>query len=272
MNKQLTNPILIIILFLLGFFGVNLLKQELIEYFNNEGYEVARTKHAVSIVFNTIYTLVSFYFINKYQLLNLAGLGKRFKLKNWVLLIFPLYLALINYTSLDTVSYESIPGLDYILFFLWALSVGFSEEFMLRGFVQSLLLKHYGNTKKGIYLSVIGAAMIFGLLHLLKFDKGLYGEIAQVLFATFIGTMFGAILLRTNKLWPLILIHAIIDIFGNLDIFEFAKEVVEKPTIEEQLTNSIVVTVVVLPCFIYGLILLRKVKVEQIAEKIDQDN
>lgn len=267
MNKKLSNPILIVVIFLLGFFGVNYFKLELINYLSEEGYDTIKSKHIVSIIFNTLYTLVSFYFIKKYKLINLAGLGKRFKLKNWFLLIFPLYIALINFTSLEDIAYDKIPGLDYALFFLWVLSVGFSEEFMLRGFIQSFFLKHYGTTKKGIYLSVIGAAMIFGLLHMLKFDKGLYGEITQVLFATFIGTMFGAILLRTNKLWPLILIHAIIDVFGNFDIFEVAKNASESPSVEAQITNSLVITIVVLPCFIYGLILLRKVTIEQITLK-----
>ncbi|WP_179344699.1 CPBP family intramembrane glutamic endopeptidase [Winogradskyella ursingii] len=270
MKNKLTNPIVITIIFLLGLFGFNYFKPELIDYLKDQGFEFAKRKHLVTIIFNTFYTLISFYFIKKYKLIDLAGLGKRFKLKNWLLLIFPLYIALINYTSLEDIPYNTISGLDYILFFLWALSVGFSEEFMLRGFIQSLFLKHYGFSKKGIYYSVIGAALIFGLLHLLKFDKGLYGEITQVLFATFIGTMFGAILLRTNKLWPLILIHAIIDIFGNLDIFKTANEVSEELTIEAELTNSIVITLVVLPCFIYGLILLRKVKVEQVVSKISE--
>lgn len=268
MNRKLSNPILIVAIFLMGFFGVNYFKLELIDYLNGEGYDVARTKHIVTIAFNMLYTIVSFYFIKKYKLIDLAGLGKRFKLKNWFLVIFPLYIALINFTSLDDVPYDTVPGLDYALFFLWALSVGFSEEFMLRGFVQSFFLKHYGTTKMGIYFSVIGAAMIFGLLHLLKFDKGLYGEITQVFFATFIGTMFGAILLRTNKLWPLILIHAIIDIYAKLDIFAVAKGVVENPSVEEHLSNSITIIVVVLPCFIYGMILLRKVTVEQISKKL----
>ena len=269
MNKQLTNPIVIVVIFLLGFLGINFIKQELIDYLNNEGYEFVKIKHIITITFNTLYSIVSFCFIKKHKLIDLAGLGKRFKLKNWFLLIFPLYIVLINYTSLGDMPYDSISGLDYVLFFIWALSVGFSEEFILRGFVQSFFLKHYGITKKGIYFSVIGAAMIFGLLHLLKFGKGLYGEITQVLFATFIGTMFGAILLRTNKIWPLILIHAIIDVFGNFDIFEIAKEVAETSSLESQLNNSIVTIIVVLPCFIYGLILLRKVKVEDVRIKME---
>lgn len=269
MKNILTNPIIIIILFLLGFFGMNLLKIELLSYLDMQGYDTVDIKHTVIIFFNTFYTLASFYFIRKYKLIDLAGLTNKFKFKNWFLLLFPLYLVLVNIPEPGDINFEGVTYLNYVLLVIWSISVGFSEEFMLRGFTQSLLLKKYGHTKKGIYWSVIGAALIFGLLHLIKFDKGLYGEIAQVCFATFIGTMFGAILLRTNKLWPLIILHALIDLIGNLDKLEVTKKVTENSTVvENSLQDSIILTVVVLPCFIYGLFLLRKVKVESIEHKI----
>ena len=268
MKKQLSNPIFIIIIFLLGFFAINALKIECIAYLADKGYNTVDTKHLVIIIFNTFYTLVSFWLIRKYQLLDLAGLGNKFKFKNWFLLLFPLYLVLINIPDPGDVNLVSATTLNYVLLILWSLSVGFSEEFMLRGFTQSLLLTKYGKTKKGIFFSVIGAAMIFGLLHLVKFDKGLYGEIAQVLFATFIGTMFGAILLRTHKLWPLILMHALIDVFGNLNKLEPVKKVVEIPIVENSMFDSLILAIIVFPCFIYGLILLRKVKVEEVQKKI----
>tara|TARA_B100000929_G_scaffold284121_1_gene266002 strand:- start:1278 stop:2006 length:729 start_codon:yes stop_codon:yes gene_type:complete len=241
---------------------------QLINYLELAGYYSINTKHLVSILFNTGYSLVSFWLICKYELLNLAGFFNKFKLKNWFLLIFPLYLVLINIPEPGDINFEGVTALNYILLALWSLSVGFSEEFMLRGFTQSLLLKKYGTSKNGVVLSVITAAMIFGLLHLLKFDKGLYGEIAQVLFATFIGTMFGALLLRTHKIWPLVLLHALIDVVGNLDKLEVFKEVSEKHSDNQSLLNSSILALVVLPCFIYGLILLRKIKIEDIQEKI----
>ena len=268
-NLKQNNPFLIIIIFLLGFFGLTSLKSIILDNLQSDGLLTNNLKHSINIGFNTIYTLVSFWLIKKYKLINLAGLGPFFPLKNKLLLLFPLYLVLVNILFLDDIDYGSIPMLDYILLIVWAVSVGFSEEYMLRGFTQSTLLKRFGKTKKGIVYSVIGAAFIFGLLHLLKFDKGLYGEIAQVFFATFIGTMFGALLLRTHKIWPLVVLHAVIDIAGNLDKLATPQVVKKVAEAEGDLINSIAITIIVLPCFIYGLILLRKVKVEDFTKKLN---
>ncbi|WP_452223657.1 CPBP family intramembrane glutamic endopeptidase [Lacinutrix chionoecetis] len=272
MKNQFTKPTLIIIIFLLCFFAFNFLKTELLDFLGTQGYTSIDIKHAVIIGFNTVYAIISLWLIKRYRLIDLAGLGKKFKFKNWFLLLFPLYLVILNIPYPEDINLEGVTVLNYVLLVAWSISVGFSEELMLRGFTQSMLLTKYGRTKKGIYFSVIGAAMIFGLLHLLKFDKGLYGEISQVFFATFIGTMFGAILLRTNKLWPLIVLHALIDLAGNLDKLERKENLLDTTNGVTASTvgmaDALILTIVVIPCFIYGLILLRKVKTEDVVVKI----
>lgn len=221
--------------------------------------------------FNFIYVLGAYWGIKKYQLITLGGLGKA-PLKNWWLLLFPLYLVVLNFdTDLD---FSSIPASRYAALALYTLSIGFSEEYLLRSFLQSGLLKRYGITKKGIVWSVVGAALVFGLLHLVKFDKGLFGEIGQVCFATFIGVMFGAILLRTHKIWPLVIIHALIDYAAKIDelpivneISETTKEVTESTG--NEIGGLIAIVLITLPCLIYGLVLLKKVTVEDIESKIE---
>ena len=82
--------------------------------------------------------------------------------------------------------------------------------------------------------------------------------------------MFGALLLRTHKIWPLIIIHGLIDLFGNLETFKLTETSVHLAPQEPQgIGNSIVVILALLPCFIYGLILLRKVNVDNIQDKLN---
>jgi membrane protease YdiL (CAAX protease family) len=227
------------------------------------------TKHFIISAFNILYALVSIYFIKKYKLIAFAGLGKQ-KFKNWFLLIFPFYIIILNWPEPGDIDYASISTINYIAVLIWSLSVGFSEELMLRGFIQSLFLKKFATTKKRLVLSVLGAAFIFGILHLVKFDKGIYGEITQVIYATFIATMFGALLLRTHKIWPLIIVHALIDFVGNLEKFQATETTIKLISKEPQtLEDSIVIVLVVLPCFIYGLLLLRKVKIDDIQKKMN---
>ena len=269
MNKQLQQPFLVIALFLIGFLILDFFEKIVLGSMAVDNVINISSKYLVISGFNILYAAISYWLIKKYKLIDLAGLGK-YPLKNWYLLLFPLYIVLINLPDPGEVDFGSISTLNYIVAIVWVLSIGFSEEYMLRGFIQSILLKFFSNSKTKVVLSVVGAAMIFGVLHLVKFDKGIYGEISQVLYATFIGTMFGALLLRTHRIWPLILLHALIDLSGNFGKFQSSETLVNLSSKgNASLEDSLVNVLLLLPCFIYGLILLRKVKVEDVQAKIE---
>ena len=191
--------------------------------------------------------------IRKNGIEKLAGL-KETKLKRWYLLLFPLlYLMLLNLLLNGQMGQPTIVNLGLAL--IYFISVGFAEELSVRGFMQSYLISRLGNSRKSVFLSVIVSALFFGFVHLLKFDKGLYGELSQVLYATFIGTMFGAVLLATRKIYPLVIIHAIVDVVGNIDRIGLPlKEVKETWNIE----SALIVTVLTLPGLIYAILIFRK--------------
>ena len=268
MKKTSTNPFLIVFAFLAGFLLINQLGSILLSTFAIEENLPTDIYLGIRFGFKILYTLISFWLIKKYDLLNLSGLGN-LKFKNWYLLIFPLYLLILTGPDPGEIDFASIPTYKYGILLLYVISIGFAEEYMMRGFMQSFLLKHFGTTKRGIYFSVIGTGILFGVLHLVKFDKGLYGEISQVLYATFIGTMFGALLLRTNKLWPLVALHALIDFINNFGKIEREEINLSTNYSITSLEDASLTILVVLPCFIYGLILLRKVTVEDIQRKMN---
>lgn len=263
MRNNLSNPFIFTVLFILGYFSIYLLRNQIIDYLYDIGYTSIDTEHIVKLFFNLFYTLVAFLFIKKYKLLELAGLGKA-KLKNPLFFIFPLYLVALNLFNVFETPFDNISTKSILILAVYCLSIGYAEEYIMRGFIQSLFLKYYGLTKKGIVLSVVGTSCVFGLMHLMKFDNGLWGEISQVIYATFIGTMFGAILLRTKKIWPLVIIHGLVDFFGAIDALSPLQKLVEVPSAESQVINSLAGVLLVLPCFIYGLVLLRKVNPESL--------
>ena len=206
---------------------------------------------------NIILALISLYFIQKNKLQELAGITKG-KVKRIGLLLFPLlYLPILNLVLSDDIPLDNIL-INSFLLILYCLSIGFAEELSIRGFIQSHFIKHIGTNKKGVVISVIISALIFGVLHLFKFDKGLYGEISQIFFASFIGVMFGVVLLLTKRIYPIIIIHAIIDFFAKLDAVGMPKKISEAKAMD--LETSILITLIVLPCLIYGLVLLKKSK------------
>ncbi|MFT4851538.1 MAG: membrane protease YdiL (CAAX protease family) [Sediminicola sp.] len=252
MNKQQfwNQLIIFIIALLLILFGREYFSQQLIV---NE-IESYQTHMLLGIGVNIILILVSYFFIKKNGLMKIAGI-KRTKLKKWYLLIFPFYLVIINAIGMDDVNTDIlIPNILTLL--IYSISIGFAEELSIRGFLQSHLINHFGKTKKTVILSVGVAALFFGFIHLMKFDKGIYGELSQISFATFIGVMFGILLVITKRIYPLIIIHAIIDFVAKLDatglpIKEKTHEIVSAE-------SAFFIVLLSLPCLIYAIFLIKK--------------
>jgi membrane protease YdiL (CAAX protease family) len=208
----------------------------------------------VGIGANVILSVVSFLFIKKHGLLSIAGMQGT-KLTKWSLLLFPLYLVLLNISTMDALP-QHIGSLNITILIVYSISIGVAEELSIRGFLQSYFIRRFGTTKKAIVQSIFAAALFFGLIHLLNFDKGIYGELSQVCFALFIGLMFGALLVITKRIYPLIILHSIIDFFGKLDATGLPVQ--EKAGTPMVLENAVFISVLALPCLVYALILLKR--------------
>lgn len=222
-----------------------------------QGVTSYTTHLLISTGVNLCIVVVSFLFIRKHGLQDLAGIGMTSLLRP-LLLLFPLYIVLLNIPDIvDIPTVNLLPNI--LVLMIYCISIGLSEELSLRGFLQSYVIKHFGNSKRSMLLSVIGVALIFGVMHLIKFDKGVYGEMSQVLYATFIGVMFGMLLLVTKRLAPLIIIHAIIDFTAKLDGMGIPKSF-EGPKDPTSATQGLIVALIILPCLIYGLVISRYIK------------
>jgi membrane protease YdiL (CAAX protease family) len=197
---------------------------------------------------------VSFFIARKLDLIQLGGLSKVKSEKLWILIFPLLFLVALNGLFLDTIpNYDS---LNLLILSIYCLSIGLSEELSLRSVLLPLLIRFFGKSKKSYTKAIFISALIFGLLHLIKFDKGIYGEISQVFFATFIGVMFGAILLVIKRVYPLIIIHAVIDFVAKLDsINRPVKEAILRPV---NIENSFITILLTIPCLIYGIYIIKK--------------
>ena len=174
----------------------------------------------------------------------------------WLLL--PLtYAILINLAGMDPISSYSLNHLFVLL--TYCLSIGFVEEICMRGFVQNELMNFFGEGKIAVLKSIILGAVFFAVLHLLNFDKGIYGEIAQLTYASFLGMAFGATLYLTKRIYPLMLIHAFIDFFGKLDSIGVTEPIVEQQTAQ----GSIVIILLLSPYLFYALYLFTKIKTQK---------
>lgn len=250
-NKAVLNQIILFIVFITSILiSNNFVKSYLLEN-DITSYNIHLM---VKIVSNFILGSISFFVAKKLDLLELGGLSKM-KPQKLGFAIFPLvFLVLLNALFMDAIpNYNS---LNLIILTIYCLSIGFSEELSLRSVLLPLISKYFGNDRKAKIKAVFISAIIFGLLHLIKFDKGLYGEISQLFFATFIGVMFGAVLLIIKRVYPLIIIHAAIDFVAKLDTINAPfKESISNPMGIESALLTILLT---LPCLIYGIYVIKK--------------
>ncbi|TFF94963.1 MAG: CPBP family intramembrane metalloprotease [Promethearchaeota archaeon] len=97
--------------------------------------------------------------------------------------------------------------------FIFQLRPGIWEEVAFRGVILGLLLQGFGK-KSSIFLS----GVLFGLMHFLNLIGGasLLGTIFQVIFASFLGFLFGYIMTETKNLFPCIILHYLFNVFGNV--------------------------------------------------------
>ncbi|MBL4605535.1 MAG: CPBP family intramembrane metalloprotease [Flavobacteriaceae bacterium] len=243
------------IVFFTGFIVfILLLNNSIKEALLSNGIDSYNFHLGVKAFSNCILGIVSFFIARKLNLIKLGGLSKTKPKKLW-LLIFPLlFLVSLNGLFLDTI--PNYNALNLIILSIYCLSIGISEELSIRSVLLPLLIRFFGKGKKATIKAILISSLIFGLLHLIKFDKGIYGEISQVFFATFIGISFGAILVVIKRIYPLIIAHAVIDFVAKLDSINTPiKEVVAQPM---NIENSLITVLLTIPCLLYGVYVIKK--------------
>jgi len=96
------------------------------------------------------------------------------------------------------------------LFLLAVLFTGIAEEAVFRGlFIRAFL-------PQGKLKAILIPAILFGAAHIVQSLGGamsLMDNLVQMTNSFFYGLMFGAVRLRVNNIWPLIILHTVHDLF-----------------------------------------------------------
>lgn len=212
--------------------------------------------------------------LSKMQLLNPAGFHFHVQ-QLWIIwpTILIIVLNLLNIID-GTIVIDTNKKVTIVLYILVYLSTGVFEETLCRGVVQTLFIQKWGNTKKGIYVSVLLSSFLFGLFHIVHFFLGhmnLTASIAQVMYATFIGVFMGTCVLRNKSIIPTMLVHAIIDITGDLQ--EIAVNGgIRKDELIMSIPDAALGVALMSPLLFYGLFILRKCTCKEVvdSEKIEK--
>ena len=255
----LKKPVLFSVLIMILSIGVTFLPLNSF-LFGNLNEQAA--EYASGFLEQTLVSVLLMMLLAKFDWLRPAGFGCKAK---QLFVAWPMFLILIlNLLELvdGTLQIDTSEVTTIIFYVLVYLSTGLFEETLCRGVVQTLFLKKWGKTRKGIYFSVILSSILFGMFHLVHFFLGhmtLLASVVQVIYATFIGVFMGACVLRNQSIIPMIIVHGLVDITGSLN--EIAVHGgIPKGVMTISPADAMISIVLMLPLFLYGLFILRKQK------------
>ena len=225
--------------------------------------------------------LIFFFFLVLVFKLNekaLSGISLKHKWSFKYLNLIPCYLFLLGILTFLDKDLSSVNISNVLLLLTACLLVGFAEEFVFRGYLQSVFLKKYVAHKNGVFLGIFFPALFFGASHLLNLtvNDNVPQVIVQSIYAVFIGFFFGVVLLKTNKLLPLAITHGLINfffLFGSLPNLNAHSDGHTEPELEitlaEQIISSAAPLFIFLPLFLIGLVIVRKIRKEEVQKKIN---
>jgi len=207
--------------------------------------------------------IISYSIIKKMKIYSIAGLSSKYDWKFKYLNLIPMYLIIIGVLNSISKDLTQLHLENVLLLLIACLTVGFAEEFLFRGVLQSIFFKKYIYAKNGILISTLVPAIIFGLFHFINLTKNddTLAVLIQVIFATFIGFFFGVLVIKTNKIIPIAITHGLINFFFSITFLPGIK-------ITEEIETSIFPIILTLPLFIIGLVLIQKIKKEDVFRKL----
>lgn len=122
-----------------------------------------------------------------------------------------------NIVQANNLGYSIANPARILIYLLAMFCVGAAEELIFRGTISNLMRNQYGTTKKGIWFSVLLSSVLFGSMHFFNMLSGVSftSALMQVIGASAIGAVLTAIYYRTDNIWSVVFLHALID-FSSL--------------------------------------------------------
>jgi len=215
-SKIRQNPIIYSICFVLLVIIIHQIP--LYRIFENLGLQSIIANLLDKILLNLVVIIIALKEIKKKKLFEFSGLSLK-KIKNrylYLILVFYLFIFTGGFSTIRLLTQDDLLTFVVLTFLIKSISVGFLEEIVFRSLIQGSFM----NKKKyGVYMSVFISALIFAFAHIIniQYDYIAISSVASQIFAAFcLGSLFGAILIRTKNIYPIILIHSAISFFSLL--------------------------------------------------------
>ncbi|MDO4848521.1 MAG: type II CAAX endopeptidase family protein [Coriobacteriia bacterium] len=100
-----------------------------------------------------------------------------------------------------------------VVYVLFMLMVGVTEEIVARALIAETFLEHFGTAREGALRAALASGVIFGAMHLTNAIGGnLPGTMIQVSLCVTAGVLYAAVYFRSGNLWSIVLIHGLNDV------------------------------------------------------------
>ena len=162
---------------------------------------------------------------------------------------------------------ESFKWYDMSIIAFFYLSVGLSEELLLRGIVFPFFIEKLGTSKRMIFLAALFSSVVFGLLHFINLtnpEGSLDDVLGQVITSVPVGFFFAALLLKVESIWAVALLHGLVNIALGSSSLEPGNRVVEDPNYETDWVSVITFYAVFGLIFMNGALIIKKVDSERV--------
>jgi len=198
----------------------------------------------------------------RFNWLRTAGIARLGRIQQW-LFVLPaiIYLLITNMYAIFgdfgfQIQDQTLAG---VIAFENLIDGGLWQEITFRGVILYGLIRAWGNSKQGIFKSVIVSALMFGVLHSLNliniaFDGGkpVSMTLFQILDTFLSGIYYGFFVLLTGSIWPMVILHGLQNALVNV-------KAVFIPSFAETTSMWVQIILFDLPMVIYGLYLFRKI-------------
>lgn len=169
----------------------------------------------------------------------------------WIIIILNL---IFDYKTPTVPITSAIPAMIGMFFSM--MGTGVLEELAFRGFFFNAFLDRLGNTKKGVFASMMLSSSVFGLIHLINLidhPELIISTSAQVIYAIMIGCFFCIVYYRTKNIWPVIILHGLVDFTGK-----FWHILNTAPKVDGSLLDGVIEVGVCVILFVAAIIQLNK--------------
>lgn len=168
----------------------------------------AHAKDFKAIIMAIVITGGSYWVARKFNLTGKGGFSGHEKKNYWMLLLPLIFPGIMFGVNIEITCFDDFSAV--LIFFSVFLFKGLVEETVFRGVIQGYLLKNY--PKRSYHFSCFLSASLFAVCHLTNLEYTVsYNVIIQVIYAFFMGLLFSALLIRTNNVWLLGLVHGLLN-------------------------------------------------------------